>query len=313
MGRKENPLVNYYNDARHFAELMNGWLFHGRKYLRSEDVSDEDRRLLARSAKRQYRDIFKRVRGVRIHLLIGMELQEHVHYAMPLKVMDYDTIVYNQQKSRISSRHREAEDLKEDEYLCGFAKTDRLCPVVTLVLYCGLNKEWDGAESLHELLDMKSVPDYVADYPIHVLDICHAPDARLKEFPLDICFMFQVMKNMYRPEKMMKFLEELPDGEVIEEETFEAIADYMDSPRIKEWSEKVWQGGNYNMRNAFDEILEAERQKGIATGVEAGIEQFSRLTSILLDAGRYEDLKRVSTDKEYRKKLLYEYKPSEHD
>ncbi len=29
MGRKEHPFVWYYNKNLHFAELLNGWLFHG--------------------------------------------------------------------------------------------------------------------------------------------------------------------------------------------------------------------------------------------------------------------------------------------
>ena len=48
-----------------------------------------------------------------------------------------------------------------------FAKKDRLLPVVTLVLYCG-EKPWDGARSLHGMLELDGVPEelkeYVEDY-----------------------------------------------------------------------------------------------------------------------------------------------------
>lgn len=151
MGQKENPLIWYYNKNQRFAELVNGWLFHGKRNIRPEDVSAVDRRQVKRSGRgkyrERYRDICKQVCGVGIHLLIGVEVQEHVHYAMPLRVMDYDVLAYSHQKACISTRHKQKGDLREtDELLSGFGKGDRLQPQITLALYCGKDRIWDGAE-----------------------------------------------------------------------------------------------------------------------------------------------------------------------
>ena len=72
---------------------------------------------------------------------------EYVDYAMPLRVMDSDTLSYLQQKKAISREHMEHKDLESGEYLSRFSKADRLLPVITLVMYCG-EKPWDRARRL---------------------------------------------------------------------------------------------------------------------------------------------------------------------
>ena len=87
MGRKEHPFVWYYNKNLHFAELINGWLFRGSDRLTADDISDSDRRILTRKGRNRYKDRFrdlcKSIDGVVFRLLIGVEHQDHVHYAMP--------------------------------------------------------------------------------------------------------------------------------------------------------------------------------------------------------------------------------------
>ena len=41
MGRKEEPLVEYYNNPVRFAELVNGWIFDGKNYLNPENLAKE--------------------------------------------------------------------------------------------------------------------------------------------------------------------------------------------------------------------------------------------------------------------------------
>lgn len=149
MGKKENPLLAYYNQAERFAQLINGWLFRGKPYLKAEDVSEADRRLEEKSGRgreyrHRYRDLFKRLDNAVIRLYVGAEPMEYVDYAMPLRIMDSDVLSYLHQKEAIGKKHIEQKDLEQDEYLSRFSKEDRLLPVITLVLYCG-EKPWDGA------------------------------------------------------------------------------------------------------------------------------------------------------------------------
>ena len=125
--------------------------------------------------------------------------------------------------------------LTGDEYLSRFAKADRLRPVITLVLYCG-EEPWNGARCLHEMLDFKNISDkvkkYVADYPVHILDVCHTADERLRQFPSDICFLLMSMKYAKDKEAFSR-LKELTGTAVISEDTYETIAEYLGEPEWK--------------------------------------------------------------------------------
>ena len=54
-------------------------------------------------------------------------------------------------------------------------------------------------------------------------------------------------------------------------------------------------------------LLEKYRKKAVEEGIEKGENRLALLVGRLLDAGRIEDLKKVSYDEAYREKLLKEF------
>ena len=274
MGKKENPLLTYYNREERFAQLMNGWLFRGKPYLKAEDIGEADRRMEGKSRKSReyrgrYRELFKRLKHVMIRLYIGTELMEYVDYAMPLRIMDSDTLSYLHQKKAVSKRHLEQKDLEKDEYLSRFSKKDKLLPVITLVLYCG-EKPWDGAVHLHEMLDLQGVPEelreYVEDYSIHILDIRRTADERLREFPPEVCFLLMCIKYAEDEEALLR-LRELSGCSDISEDTMETIKEYLETPEFLEYRDTV-EGGKINMASGFRRLLEEKRREGREEGIE---------------------------------------------
>ena len=73
MGKKEHPFLWYYNKNIHFAELINGWMFHGRECLGAEDISEAGQRSLIRKGRSAYqdrfRDLCKNVGGMTFRIL----------------------------------------------------------------------------------------------------------------------------------------------------------------------------------------------------------------------------------------------------
>ena len=136
----------------------------------------------------RYRDISKTIGNATIFLIIGTEFQSFIDYSMPVRVMDYDTLEYKDQIQAIHTTRKNeaiASGRAPDVDLSPLKKEDRLVPVITLVLYMG-EDPWNAAKRLHDLLDFSEIPhelrNYVSDYPIHVLDICHTADERLLPF-----------------------------------------------------------------------------------------------------------------------------------
>ena len=103
-------------------------------------------------------------------VILGLEGQECIHYAMPLRVMGYDYSTYKKQYDDNAAKRKKEKGLTEDEYLSGMKKTDKFIPVITIVIYYG-EKPWDGAVSLHGMLNIpKAMETFVNDYKIHLVE-----------------------------------------------------------------------------------------------------------------------------------------------
>ena len=105
--------------------------------IRIENTQD----IKSHASVQQYRDILKsasiKTHQSVVYILLGIENQTNVHYAMPVRNMIYDALQYGRQVTEIASAHKHAHTAKisRAEYLSGFYKTDKLIPVITLVLY----------------------------------------------------------------------------------------------------------------------------------------------------------------------------------
>ena len=149
--------------------------------------------------------------------------------------------------------------------------------MTTLVLYCG-EKKWDGARCLHELLDFSDIPDkvkkYVSDYPIHILDVCHTPDERLRQFPPDICFLLMCIKYAKDKEAFSR-LRELTGTAVVSEDTCGTIAEYLGEPELLK--KGTGAEGGRDMCEAIRALVEDGRNEGMREGRQEGIELAKRV------------------------------------
>ena len=181
---------------------------------------------------------------------------------------DMDVISYTRQKEFLAAEHRRKKDLNtasSGEFLTGMAKGDRLAPVVTLVLYLN-DKPWDGARSLHEMLNFKNISEkakkYIENYNIHILDVCHTPDRELQKFPPDIRFMLMFIKYT-KDKKALADIRQLCGQETIAEDTFDALADYMNEPELRKMKEKAGtEKGRINMCEGLRELMADSKAEG---------------------------------------------------
>lgn len=138
----------------------------------------------------KYRDVMKSLTAMQdentAYLLLGIENQSDVHYAMPVKNLVYDAIHYAKQVQEAANSHRKAKDYKEHdkgEFLSGFYKEDKLIPVITLVIFFSPDG-WNGPTSLHEMMNVtdERILSLVPDYQIHLIAPAGLTDEELKKF-----------------------------------------------------------------------------------------------------------------------------------
>ncbi len=241
MGRKEEPILWFYEKNPHFAGLLNGWLFSGKE-------------------------------GIRYRVIIGTELQSYIDYGMPLRVMDYDAMDYRRQADAL--RRERQQNIPGKVSLSTLQKEDRLTPVCTLVLYLG-EDPWDAAESLHGLLDFSGVPETlklcVPDYSIQVLDVCHTEDAKLMEFPEDIACMFLLIKYQKDKGKLAAMIREIEGFSRMSEDAYETVSAYTNEKSFLDIKEQVRnEEGGSNMWVAFRELMEDSKTEGKVEGIREG-------------------------------------------
>lgn len=179
--KPDTVLKNYWNDNEQFADIFNAVLFEGRQVLRPEELEDVD---TDESSVLEHRDYAESIRASRDSIkvskkstaygvelvMLGMESQEHVHYAMPMRVMGYDYGTYKKQYDSNAKQYKTAEGMEEDEYLSRMKRTDRFTPVITIVVYYG-EKPWDGALSLHGMLNIpEEMKKFVNDYKMMLVE-----------------------------------------------------------------------------------------------------------------------------------------------
>lgn len=185
---KEKPALkpdiivkNYWRNKEQFADFFNAVLFDGKQVIKPKELEDLDTEESSVLEHKEYaesigasRDTVKirkksTVYGVEF-VILGMEGQEHIHYAMPMRVMGYDYAAYQKQYADNAAKYKTAKSLTEEEYLSKMKKDDRLVPVITVVVYYG-EKPWDGAVSLHGMLHIsEEMKPFVNDYRMHLVE-----------------------------------------------------------------------------------------------------------------------------------------------
>jgi hypothetical protein len=135
---------NYWKNNEHFADLFNAVLYNGIQVITPEDLEDVDtdessvfeHRDYAESVKasRDNIKICKKSRKYNVELaLLGLEGQQSIHYAMPMRIMGYDYATYKKQYDSNATKYKDASGLTGDEYLSRMKATDKFVPVITLV------------------------------------------------------------------------------------------------------------------------------------------------------------------------------------
>lgn len=145
------------------------------------------------------------------YLLLAIENQSNIHYAMPVKNMVYDALQYAKQVEEAIASHRLSGDYKNagsDEYLSGFMKEDHLLPVVTLIVYFD-SKEWDGPLSIHEMFSGQDarVLALVPDYKVNLIAPASIEDEDFGKFQSSLKEVLSFIKYARDKDELKKVLD----------------------------------------------------------------------------------------------------------
>lgn len=118
-------LKTFWRDNEHFADLCNAVLFHGAMTVKAEDLQELDSDMSGiifleekRESILRTRDVAKKIAYGMEFMIVGIENQINVHYAMPLRVLLYDGLGYLKQCEEIKTQRRDIKEIETaDEFI----------------------------------------------------------------------------------------------------------------------------------------------------------------------------------------------------
>ena len=282
---KDTKWKTFFEDNRRYVDIINGLGCGGRQMVSANDLQAED----STSGKRS-RDTLRRAALGMNFVIVGIENQEEPDYGIPFRNMAYDVGVYGKQMAKIRREVQNEtipESLMPGEYLYGFKKDSRLHPVITFVLYSG-EKAWDGAVSLHEILDFRDVPESLRsmtpDYKINIIEIRNFVHTEV--FQTDVKQVFDFIRLSGDKEALLKLVESDDNYRHMDEDAFEVITTYTNSKELRKQMEQMQQeskkGEKKDMCKAIRDLMEDSREEGRAEG---RIEGIRKMTEKLLRRG----------------------------
>ncbi len=254
-----------------FADIFNYHLYQGKQVIKEDDLEERDSTEVAvliqdekAYAVEKIRDILKecviKTTDQAVYLILGIENQSQLHYAMPVRKFLYDALSYTKQVEEISKKNiREKKYKNRAEYLSGFRKEDKLKPVITLVVYWGAD-EWDAPRSLHEMLDVNDpeILRFVDDYKLKLIIPSEITD--FEKFHSDARYVLEFIGASKDKEKLQKIMQN-PVYEQLDNETTKMINCFTGA-NIKINKRK----GVSDVCLAIKQMLEEEREKGKQEG-----------------------------------------------
>ena len=280
MQEKDKISINYLENPIRIADLLNTYLYHGKQIVEKTDIKECRRDVSAQEnvgnkvkMKTIIRDIVKKAQLEAQLVIIALENQSGIHYAMPLRIMRGDAFEYQEQWNKIAKEHKEKKDLKGNEFLSGFSKEDKLIPVITICIYLG-EKPWDGPKSLKDMLDLQGVSEEVrnqiADYPLNLLEVNNYSD--VEQFKTDLRVVFGFLQRREDSATLKAYVEENEEiFQNLPEDAYDFLSAFSNTKELDEKKKIKEEREGYDMCKAIYDMVEQGREEGRKEGREEGI------------------------------------------
>ena len=222
MGVMDAEGKQYLSNPVFFADAFNYLLYDGEQVIQPDQLRELDTTGLtvpygnhARAPVQKYRDLLKLWNAMMdenaIYVMLGAELQDKVHYGMPVKDGLYDMLGYSKQIAEIRRSYEKdhADEgeitvkngvlrirLTSEEFLSGLRKEDKLIPIITAVVYFG-DKPWDGPRSLFDMLDVrdKRLYRFLSDYKLNLISPADMTEDEFAKFRTELGFAMRLLKH----------------------------------------------------------------------------------------------------------------------
>lgn len=283
--QKDVSFKTFWRNNEHFADLFNATVFNGKQVLKPNKLTEMDTDVSATIQSKSYnesitrnRDVVKKMSdGVEFNIL-GLEIQDKTHYAMPLRTMTYDALGYIKEYNDIKKHHKLNKDSfsSHEEFLSGINKSDRFHPIITLVLYYG-ESLWDGPTCLSDMMISMSdnIKAYFSDYKLNLVQILDSD--KYTFYNEDVRDVFNIIRNIYNDDFDSIYREY--ESRNVDIDVMELICNITSVPKLMDLCTDTEQGGTVNMCEAMKRFQAECESKGMKEGIDS--EKVNSIISML--------------------------------
>lgn len=293
MGTRDVTKNEYLDTRERVEDLLNGFVYHGKEFVRPEHVKQiknvlsraERQKCSQRNGKNNKEKIIQTVtvdviREVEHDLkamravIVMLENQTDIHYAMPIRALNLEAIAYHTQWRQAAKVHSVKKDLRGAEYLSGFAKDEKVKPVLLIVLYWG-QEPWDGPRNLKDMIDFGDYPEelreLIIDYPLHLIEVRQYE--RTSEFKTDLKYVFGFLQHDNDISALKRYLEE-NEQELcsLAPDAYDAISAMSHSEELQMARDKYQviteNGRRQDMCKAIKDMIKEGEDRGIQQGIQ---------------------------------------------
>lgn len=284
MGKKNIVFNDYISQKEQFADLYNGVVFRGRRVVRPEALTTIDSKLWRRGQRgcHEYiRDNAKvwEYRGRR--MVLGLEPEASLHFALPVKYMNYESVQYDRDYKNRMAGHCRRKDLGRDGYISGIAADERLMPVLTVGIYFGREK-WAGAGSMGELTGIDHFPPEIRplcnDFRVNLVNVGTLETEGV--FTTDLREVFGFLRRQDDWLELERYVRENEAFCHLKEDAFDVIAACSDSRELAVRKEDFGKGEVFDMCLALEQMEEQAIRRGRVEGMLLSVQNLMESTGM---------------------------------
>lgn len=272
MGKIDIMGNQYFRDNVRFADLINGVIYQGRQCVHPKELQDaagELAYLQEDKAVKRVPDGAKWWKG-KLVVLYLLEGQSYVDYRMVLRNMMTEAMAYHRQWQEKRLLHeRKGDLLGEDEKFSGMKREEKFCPVISLVVYYGADKLWNGARSLSELLDFgeetELIKPFINDYKLNLYDFHDYED--FDNFHTELKTLFEFLRYSKDKNEMRRRMEQDADRyRCMDMDTGKLLANLVNIGELKKYQILEPERSRIDMCKAFEDYKLEGKLEGRAEG-----------------------------------------------
>ncbi len=279
MAKTDAVAKNYMQDREFFADAFNYLIYDGGQVIKPENLKPLDATSIAipygKSGKigpiQKYRDVLKLATVMKddraAYVLLGIENQSEINYAMPVRNMLYDALQYIEQIEEIRrARELRGERFKSSaEFLSGLTKADKLTPVITLTIYFGA-EQWTGPRDVHSMLSAdEEILRFVNNHALSLIVPADITQSDFRKFNSEFGLVMKYVKYSNDRKKLREMVGKDAAFRSVSRKTANMINVVTHSNLNFDIGEE-----RVDMCNAIEGIRNDAREEGLAKGLAKG-------------------------------------------